>query len=232
MQRIAIVTGGNRGIGYEVCRGLVERDYHVLLASRDLGKGQQAADQLRTRKGMVTAYALDVTDAFSVRAFEEAVRREHGRADVLVNNAAVYLDEGTSIFDVPIERVRATFETNLYGPLMLCQAFLPLMIENRYGRIVNISSQAGQLSDISTFAPSYSLSKTALNGLTRILAQETRGQNIKVNSMCPGWVQTDMGGSGAPLTAEQGADTAIWLATLPDDGPTDGFFKERQPIEW
>jgi NAD(P)-dependent dehydrogenase (short-subunit alcohol dehydrogenase family) len=230
-QRVAIVTGGNRGIGLEICRGLARLDCHVILTSRDLQKGQQAVEQLRG-SGQITAHELDVTSAESVESLKAFVVREFNRVDVLVNNAAIYLDSGVSAFDVDLDTFHATMETNLYGPLRLCQAFVPMMRQQNYGRVVNVSSSAGQLSSMPGYSAAYRVSKTALNALTRVMAVEVRGKNVKINTMDPGWVRTDMGGSSAPRNVEQGADTAIWLATLPDDGPTNGYFRDRTPIEW
>jgi NAD(P)-dependent dehydrogenase (short-subunit alcohol dehydrogenase family) len=230
-QPIAIVTGGNRGIGVEICRGLARLGYHVILTSRDLQKGQQTAEHLRG-SGQITVHQLDVTSAESVQALKAYITQEFKRVDALVNNAAVYLDEGVSVLDVDMDTVRTTFETNLYGPFMMCQAFVPMMHQQNYGRVVNVSSEAGSIHSMPGYTAAYRMSKAALNALTRIVASEVRGKNIKVNSMCPGWVRTDMGGSGASRSPEQGADTAIWLATLPDDGPTNGYFRDRRPIDW
>jgi len=139
---------------------------------------------------------------------------------------------GSRVLDSKLVTWRDTLETNLIGPLLLAQVLVPLMKRNGYGRIVNVSSGQGQLSDMGVGTPAYRVSKTALNALTRTLAAELKGSGILVNSMCPGWVRTDMGGAGAPRTVEQGADTAVWLATLPDDGPSGGFFRDRRPIPW
>jgi NAD(P)-dependent dehydrogenase (short-subunit alcohol dehydrogenase family) len=152
-----------------------------------------------------------------------------------VNNAAAYLDEGVSVLDVELDTVRATMENNLYGPLLLCQALVPGMIRRGYGRVVNVSSGAGQLSSMADYAPSYSISKAGLNALTRMVADAARSagaKNVLVNAVDPGWVRTDMGGAGAPRSVEQGVDTIVWLATLPDGGPTGGFFHDRKPIPW
>jgi len=227
--RIALVTGGNRGIGLEICRELAALDYHVILASRDLAKGTQAAESLH---GRVTPCALDVTNADSIQQIHAFVQQEFGRLDVLVNNAAIYLDKGVSVLQVKVDTLKTTLETNLYGPLLLSQAFIPLMQVNNYGRIVNISSDVAIIENLAGWSTAYRLSKVGLNALTRMLAAEVSGINIKINSMSPGWVKTDMGGSGAPRSVEQGADTAVWLATLPDDGPTNGFFRDRKPIAW
>lgn len=231
-QRIILVTGGNRGIGFAICRALGKQGHAVILTGRDSASGERAAETLRREGSRVQFRTLDVTSAAHISDLAAWVQREFGRLDVLVNNAAVYLDEGVSVFDVPMDTVRTTLETNLYGPLMLCQAFVPLMKQRNYGRVVNVSSEAGSLESMNSVSPSYSISKAALNALTRIVADEVRGYNIKVNTMCPGWVRTEMGGSGAPRTPEEGADTAVWLATLPDTGPTNGFFRDRQPLPW
>jgi NAD(P)-dependent dehydrogenase (short-subunit alcohol dehydrogenase family) len=156
-----------------------------------------------------------------------------GRADVLVNNAGVMLDGGgRRIADLSLDVLQATLEVNLYGALRVTQALLPMMRRHRYGRIVNLSSGLGQLADMGSGTPAYRISKTALNAFTRILAAELEGTNIKVNSLCPGWVRTDLGGPNAPRSVEEGADTAVWLATLPDKGPSGGFFRDRKRIAW
>ena len=231
--RIALVTGGNRGIGFEICRQLATRGLAVILGARDAGEGKAAAKTLRDEGLPVEFHRLDVTSCRSIRACVAALAERRGRIDVLVNNAGVLLDpRGSRFLDSKLDTYRDTLEANLYGPLQLAQAVIPLMKGKRYGRIVNMSSGLGQLSEMGTGTPAYRLSKTSLNALTRILATEFHGNNILVNSVCPGWVRTRMGGEGASRTPAQGADTAVWLATLPDDGPTGGFFRDRQPIPW
>jgi NAD(P)-dependent dehydrogenase (short-subunit alcohol dehydrogenase family) len=234
--RIAVVTGGNRGIGFEVCRQLASTGLRVVLTGRDPSRAEEKAETLRGENLDVTAHPLDVTDDASVADLERFVRDRFGRLDVLVNNAGVSLDERLgirSILDAGIiDALRATMETNLYGPLRLCRTFVPLMREGGYGRVVNVSSQLGSLSNMAGGYQSYRLSKTALNALTRVLAADVKGSNILVNSACPGWVRTDMGGPNAPRAPEQGADTIVWLATLPDDGPNRGFFQDRKPLPW
>ena len=159
-----------------------------------------------------------------------------GRVDVLVNNAGVLLDgpeaNSASVLDVPVERMLASFRTNTVGALLTMQQVLPVMRKNGYGRIVNISSRAGQLEELRRGFPSYRISKTALNSLTRVAAAEFAGENIKINVMCPGWVRTGMGGAHAPLSVAEGAETAVWLATLADDGPTGRFFRQKQSLSW
>jgi len=233
-KRVAVVTGGNRGIGLELCRQLAKQGgIHVVLASRDAKKGEAAAKKLRDGRLDVESHALDVTGEASVHAFATWLENAHRRCDILVNNAGILADpRGTRVLDSKPETYRDTLETNLIGPLMMIQALVPLMKKNGYGRIVNVSSGQGQLSDMGVGTPAYRVSKTALNAFTRTLAAELRGSGILVNAMCPGWVKTDMGGAGAPRTVEQGADTAVWLATLPEDGPSGGFFRDRKPIAW
>jgi len=233
-KRIAIVTGGNRGIGFEICRQLGRHGgVHVVLTARDGTKGNAAARKLRDEGLDVEFYPLDVTSERSVKTFAGWLESACKRCDILVNNAGVMLDpRGSRVLDSKLVTWRDTLETNLIGPLLLAQALVPLMKRNGYGRIVNVSSGQGQLSDMGVGTPAYRVSKTALNALTRTLAADLKGSGILVNSMCPGWVKTDMGGAGAPRTVEQGADTAVWLATLPDDGPSGDFFRDRRPIPW
>jgi NAD(P)-dependent dehydrogenase (short-subunit alcohol dehydrogenase family) len=230
--KVAVVTGANRGIGFEICRQLARLGIHTILTSRDQAKGQ-AARQEMADAGLDIGYRqLEVTDAKSVPDLAAHIQQEYGRLDILVNNAGIAIDKGTSVLHTDLDTLRQTMETNLYGPLRLCQALVPLMRRQKVGRIVNISSSMGQLSSMGSEAPSYRMSKAALNALTRILAAYLEDTGILVNSMCPGWVRTDMGGRSASRSVEEGADTAVWLATLPDDGPTGGFFRDRKPIPW
>jgi len=230
--RIAVVTGSNRGIGFEVCRQLAQRGVRIILTSRDENKGQSAVRRLEAEGLEADYYPLDVTDPGSIQRLRDFVERQYGRLDILVNNAAVYLDDRHSLLAVDYDLLRLTMDTNAYGPLLLTQAFVPLMRKNGYGRIVNVSSGIGELSDLGSSWPAYRLSKILLNIQTRIIARELRGSNILINAMCPGWVRTDMGGPGAPLSIEEGADTIVWLALLPDGGPQGGYFRDRRPIDW
>lgn len=233
-KRVAVVTGGNRGIGFEICRQLAKRgSLRVVLTARDETKGGAAAKKLRDEGLDVECRPLDVTSERSVRALADHLAATHQRCDILVNNAGVMADpRGSRVLDSRLQTWRETLNTNLIGPLMIIQALVPLMKKHRYGRIVNLSSGQGQLAEMGPGTPAYRVSKTALNALTRTLAADLQGGGILVNSMCPGWVKTDMGGAGAPRTVEQGADTAVWLATLPDGGPSGGFFRDRKPIPW
>lgn len=235
--KIAVVTGGNRGIGHEICRQLARLGMRVVLASRDMASGEAACrkinDQASAGDGRVSMFKLDVTSGADIKALAVHVAAEFGRVDVLVNNAGIQIDpKGSRALNSSLQTYRDTFETNVLAPLALIQALMPLMKKNNYGRIVNVSSGLGQLSEMTSGTPAYRISKTALNALTRMVAAEAREFNILVNSMSPGWVKSDMGGPYAPRSLEQGAETATWLATLPDAGPSGGFFYERKPIAW
>jgi NAD(P)-dependent dehydrogenase (short-subunit alcohol dehydrogenase family) len=232
-KRLAVVTGGNKGIGYEICRQLARKGLRVVLTSRDAEKGGEARKRLERERLDVLHHPLDVTDQASVATIAGHLESEYDRVDVLVNNAGILIDSrSTSVLREKEETFRATLETNFYGALRMCQALVPLMQKNHYGRVVNLSSGLGQLDDMGDGTPAYRVSKTALNALTRMVASAVEGDNILVNSMCPGWVRTDMGGPGASRSVEQGAETAVWLATLPRDGPTGGFFRDKKPIPW
>lgn len=234
--RVALVTGANRGIGFEIARQLAHRGLLVALGSRDPAKGEAAAEQLRTEGLELPVIALDVAAPASCAKAVADVLDMFGRLDVLVNNAGVFLDRTdngqSSALAVSPENVAATLTTNVMGPLALIQAAVPAMQREGYGRIVNLSSSLGQLSEMSGNYVAYRMSKTALNAVTRTVAAELADTQIKINSMCPGWVRTEMGGPNASRSVEQGAETAIWLATLEDDGPSGGFFRDKAPIPW
>ncbi len=229
---VAIVTGGNRGIGLEVCSRLAASGRHVVLGSRSAAAGEKAARPLIARGLDVEPHPLDVTDGESVRALVEHVERSLGGADILVNNAGLLLDENGDVLEVDVQHFRDSMETNVYGPLRLAQAIMPGMIARGYGRVVNVSSGAGRISTMSDYAPPYSLSKAALNALTRLLAAAARGDDVLINAVDPGWVRTDMGGSAAPRSVAEGADTIIWCATLPKGGPSGRFFHDRKEVAW
>lgn len=238
--RIALVTGANRGIGLEVCRQLAALGFHVVLTARDPDKANAAVRSIAAhpsgpgagRLGSVVAAQLDVTDPGSLRRLVVDLEARQFAVDVLVNNAGILPGEDDGILDTPLADFRSAFDTNVIGAIAVSQALVPGMVERGYGRIVNVSSQAGQLSSMDTYAPAYSISKAALNAFTRQLAGETHGTDVLVNSACPGWVRTDMGGPGAPRSVEEGADTIVWLATLGPRGPNGGFFADRRKIDW
>ena len=230
-RRIALVTGGNRGIGLEACRQLAQLDIRVILGARDPAKGQAAASELRTAGLNVDARQLDVASVQSVRDCMNWLRNEVGRIDILVNNAAIMLEDAEDDLE-ELEIIRETMQTNVYGALLLSRMAIPIMKSRRYGRIVNLSSSMAALSEMGAGYIAYRLSKTGVNVMTRVVAAETEGMGILVNSLDPGWVQTSMGGSRAPRSLAEGADTITWLATLPDSGPTGLFFRDRKPIPW
>jgi NAD(P)-dependent dehydrogenase (short-subunit alcohol dehydrogenase family) len=227
---VALVSGSNRGIGREVARQLAELGHHVIVTARDLGAAERTTKELGGGRVSVQPEQLDVTDPESVERLAGRLEVDPGRLDVLVNNAGVQGEVATNAATAPLDDVHETMETNLFGAWRLTQALLPLLRTSPRARIVNVSSGAGQLSDMNGGYPGYRISKTALNALTRVLANEETG--ILTNSMCPGWVRTDMGGSAAPRSVEEGADTAVWLAIIPDNGPSGGFFRNREPIPW
>jgi NAD(P)-dependent dehydrogenase (short-subunit alcohol dehydrogenase family) len=231
--RVVVVTGGNRGIGLEICHQLAKLDFTVVLTSRLEKDGLEAVTDFNKRKLPVHYHPLDVTNATQILKLKDFLTKKFGRCDGLVNNAGIFLEskDGT-FFNTDVSTLRQTMETNVYGPYLLCQTLVPLMKENDYGRIVNISSGLGQLNDMGGAYPAYRMSKTAINTITRVLAAELAGTNILVNSMCPGWVKTRMGGTGAIRPVEEGADTAVWLTALPDGGPTGKIFRDRKEVPW
>src|SRR5215218_5320250 len=228
---VALVSGSNRGIGREVARQLAELGHHVIVTARNADAAADTARALSDGGRLsIQAEQLDVADPVSVERLGDRLLREPGRLDALVNNAGVMGEVGSNVATAPLDDAHGTMETNLFGAWRLTQALLPLLRRSPSARIVNVSSGAGQLADMNGGYPGYRVSKTALNALTRVLSNEESG--ILVNSICPGWVRTDMGGAGAPRSVEEGADTAVWLATLPDDGPSGAFFRGRKPIAW
>ena len=230
--KIALVTGANRGIGFEICRQLAHENIRVILTARDESKGKAACEKLAAEGSELFFQQLDVSDSNSVKNLADYVRKKFNRLDILINNAGIYIDQGKLAQNVELDTLRSTLETNLIGPLSLCQNFIPLMKKHNYGRIVNVSSSMGAFNEMGSGSASYRISKTALNSMTSILANELKGSNILVNTMSPGWVRTDMGGNNATRSVEQGADTAIWLATFPDNGPSGKFFQDRKEIPW
>ena len=234
--RVALVTGGNRGIGFEVAKQLGKRRNCIILGSRDLRRGELAAEKLASSNIEVTSAQLDVTNQDQVDKVMRRIQSDFGQLDILVNNAGIMIDDDKpSVTNLDV--LRTTLETNLLGAWRLCKAFIPLMEKNHYGRIVNVSSGAGSFpggmaKKSGYWRPAYSLSKTSLNALTLMLASELQGTNILVNAAYPGHTRTDMGGPNAPRSVEEGADTVVWLATLPDDGPTGGVFLDRKRVDW
>ena len=236
-QQVALVTGFNRGIGFEIAKQLALKKIQVVLTSRNPTNGEAALRKLaRDGAKKVVFMQLDVSNQVSVDGLSNEVEKTFGRLDILVNNAGILIDRDDVVAsNADLEIVKATLETNLIGAWRMCKAFIPLMKKNGYGRIVNVSSGAGEFEYMATsggYWPAYSVSKASLNALTVMLASELRGTNILVNAVCPGWVRTDMGGSNAPRSVEEGAATPVWLATLPEGGPTGHNFYDKKQISW
>ena len=227
MELIILVSGGNRGIGKEICRQLAYMGHTVYLGSRDIRAGESVADSL---KGNVIPVRLDVTNEEDIRAAYSKIEADQGRLDVLINNAGIYIGS-KGLRNPDLKAIRDTFEANFFGPIHMNSIFLPLLKNSNQGRIINISSGMGALKDLTGGYAGYRLSKTGLNAQTILLANELSGDGIRVNSMCPGWVRTDMGGAGASRSVEKGAETAVWLATEKDI-PTGKFFRDKKVIPW
>ena len=226
MSTISLVTGANRGIGREVCRQLAELGHTVILTARDAAAAAEAA-----RAVDAEARQLDVTDPASVARAARWTQDRYGKLDVLVNNAAITYDTWQRAVTADLAVVREAAETNLCGPWLMVQEFLPLLRNSDHPRIVNVSSEAASLASLGGGTPAYTASKVALNALTRMLADELHQDRVLVNAVCPGWVATDMGGPGGRPVAE-GAASVVWAATLPDSGPTGGFFRDGRPLPW
>ena len=230
-KRVALVTGANRGLGFETCRQLAQLGLTVVLSARDLTRGEIAARQLIEEGLDVIFYELDVSKQNHMSRIVRQVEQQFGRLDVLVNNAAILYDTWHSAVNADLDVVNQALKTNLYGPWKLSQVCIPLMKRNKYGRIVNVSSGAGSLHYMTSGSPAYSVSKAALNAFSRVLAADLHGTGILVNSVDPGWVATDMGGRGGrPI--EEGAKGIVWAAILPDNGPSGGFFFDGKPSPW
>jgi NAD(P)-dependent dehydrogenase (short-subunit alcohol dehydrogenase family) len=231
MTRTALVTGANRGIGLAVARGLARKGLAVVLTARDVDSGRAAADALRAEGHAVRFEAFDVARPDAARALAGRLAAEGVAVDVLVNNAGIEpRGDALAVGDADL---RAAIETNFVGPWLACRAFLPAMIAAGYGRVVNVTSDYGSFGRGLDGPGAYSVSKAALNAATLKLAQAIpKGADVKVNAMNPGWVRTRMGGDDAARSPEEGADTVLWLATLPKNGPSGGFFEDRKPLPW
>jgi NAD(P)-dependent dehydrogenase (short-subunit alcohol dehydrogenase family) len=228
---VAVVTGANRGIGREVVRVLAEAGFRVVLGSRSLERGEEAAAALGGARAGIVACALDVADDASVTAAAAWVNDAFGRCDALVNNAAIDYDTDARATTADLARVHTALETNLFGAWRTTLALLPLLRRSPHPRVVNVSSGSGSLAEMGAGTPAYSVSKAALNALTRIMAAELRSDRVLVNAVCPGWVATDMGGAGGRPVAD-GAASVTWAVLLDDDGPSGGFFRDGRPVAW
>jgi NAD(P)-dependent dehydrogenase (short-subunit alcohol dehydrogenase family) len=230
--KVVLLTGGNRGIGREIVRQLARRGFRVTIGARDEASGRQAADEVRAEGGAASFLPLDVSDSAGVRAAAAAFAGHADRLDVLINNAGVYPDKGVDILTAPRDLFVRTFQTNTFGPVEVTQAFLPYLRKSPAARVINVSSGYGHLDGLSPGVPTYCLSKLALNGVTLMLSQALRPDGIAVNSMCPGWVRTEMGGPNAARSVEEGADTGVWLADEAPQDLTGRFFRDRKEIPW
>ncbi|MBC6473576.1 MAG: SDR family NAD(P)-dependent oxidoreductase [Hormoscilla sp. GM102CHS1] len=231
--KTALVTGGNKGIGFAICKGLINLGFDVIIAARSLAKGKEAAAQLKSPDSRIAAMQLDVTDDPSIFLAAQALTRSCHRLDVLINNAGILPDRGLNLLNISRDMLDLTMHTNAFGAVSVTQAFLPLLAKSDAGRIINVSSGYGQLNTLSASVPAaYGLSKLALNGATIMLADTLRSQGIAVYAMCPGWVRTDMGGAAATRSPGEGADTAIWLATSAGPELSGKFFVDRQEISY
>lgn len=232
VKQVALVTGGNRGIGYELVKQLALTGFKVIMTSRDPEAGNEAFQKLKELDLDVSCVEMDVANLESIQQASDTLNEKYGRLDVLINNAGVYLDENEKLLDMDPTILEKTMETNFFGVYHVIRSFIPLMQKQGYGRIINISSEYGTISEMSSpGVGAYKLSKFALNGLTQLVAAELKG-DIKVNAVDPGWVSTDMGGPSAPRTPKQAAESILWLATIGAEGPTGGFFRNGDKIRW
>ncbi|MCO6440196.1 MAG: SDR family NAD(P)-dependent oxidoreductase [Nitrococcus mobilis] len=239
-RRIAVITGANRGLGFETARQLARRGYKAVLTSRDAVQGKAAADKLQGEALDVGYHPLDVTRADSVQRLAEFLDNAFGRLDALVNNAGIFPERAIAhgarsapnVFEMPLELLHENLQTNAFGALRLIQTIMPLMRRHGYGRIVNISSGYGQLAHMARGFPAYRMSKAMLNVITCLVAAELEAENIKINSVDPGWVRTRMGGTQATYSPAEAAEWVVEAVTLPDAGPSGVFLKHGQPIEW
>ncbi|WP_342045235.1 SDR family oxidoreductase [Bacillus sp. OTU530] len=231
-KQVALVTGGNRGIGYELVKQLALKGFKVILTSRNAENGHEAAQKLKQSDLDVSFVVMSVDNQESIHQAAIIVNDRYGRLDVLINNAGVYLDGNQKLLNMEPSILEKTMATNFFGAYHVIRSFIPLMEKQGYGRIINISSEYGAMSEMSyQGVGAYKLSKLALNGLTRLVAAEING-DIKINAVDPGWVSSDMGGPSAPKTPKQAAESILWLATIGPEGPNGEFFRDEKQIEW
>jgi len=229
--KTVLVTGANKGIGREVAGQLARKGFHVFVAARNPDAGRKAADEIAKQSGKATFIEVDVTDNASVRAAAREFSKIADHLDVLVNNAGIMMDGDDAILEVSDNIFRRTIETNVLGALRATRAFTPLLVKSKAPRVINVSSSGGQLTGgADGWSPAYCISKTALNGVTSQLAAAL--PKLAVNSVCPGWVRTDMGGRNATRSVEEGADTIVWLASEAPQGLTGKFLRDRKEIPW
>lgn len=228
---IALVTGANRGLGLETTRQLAEKGYRVILTSRS-ESGREAAQAFRGQGLDVVFHQLDVTDGQSIAELDEYLNENYDRLDVLINNAGIHYDTFQNTLNADFAIVEEALRVNALGPWRVSKALMPMLKKSESSCIVNVSSSSGSFADSWPGTPAYSMSKTALNMLTIKMAADLEGTSVKVNSVCPGWVRTDMGGPEAPRDVTEGAGSILWAALLPEDGPSGGFFRDGEAISW
>lgn len=232
-QHTALITGANKGIGKEIARQLAQRGFAVFIGARDMAKGRETAEELSQQGYEATFIPLDVTDPVSIKNAFGTLSQKASHLDVLVNNAAVLEDHGEDIIKLNVEMLERTFDANVAGPILVTQDALPYLLKAPDGaRVINVSSGVGALHSMQTYAPAYSISKTALNAVTRQFAGALREQNVAVNCVDPGWVLTDMGGPNASRPVEKGAETIVWLATDAPQSETGKFWHDKQVVAW
>lgn len=231
MDRIALISGANRGIGHEIGKQLLEVGWNVVFTARNMHEGRPMVNKLRERWKSAWFHQLDVTDEQSISDVADYVVDTCGRLDVLINNAAIMIEGKHRAMEVELEDLHKTMATNFYGPLMLTRTMVPLLKDSKDARVINVSSRMGQLSAMGGGHAAYRISKTAMNALTVVMAKELEEEGIRINSICPGWVCTDMGGPNANKSIKEGADTAVWLATA-DEIETGKFYADRKVIPW
>jgi NAD(P)-dependent dehydrogenase (short-subunit alcohol dehydrogenase family) len=233
MKKIAVVTGALKGIGLQVAKDLARKDHGVILSGRDEIRGKTLQEQLARDGLKVSFHCLDVGNPESIEDFTARLLREFGHIDILVNNAGICPQDREDGDTEPlIDGIERAFQTNALGPYLLCRRLLPSMLKNNFGRVVNVSTGMAQLSDMNAGSPAYRMSKVALNAVTRMFADQCKGKNVLVNSVCPGWVRTDMGGPGATRSLEQGSASILWAVNLGEDGPNGGFFRDGKRLDF
>ena len=230
---IAIVTGANRGLGRGVVTGLAQLGIHVIATGRKMPELEEVVNECRQMNLSAESFYCDVTDESSINLLAEYTESSFSKLDILVNNAGLLPDRlYQTLPEIPIQNLHDAFNTNALGAYRMMLKFLPLLQKSQMARVVNVSSLAGQLSQMQGRLPAYRTSKAALNALTRVVAAEYSNEKLKINAVCPGWVKTAMGGRNAPLSVEEGAAGILWAATLGPDGPSGGFFTQQKPLDW
>lgn len=231
-QRVAVVTGASQGVGFEICRQLAQQKIQVILTARNSERGEAAAHHLQQEGYTVSFHPLDITQPTQIADLIHSISTQFGQLDILVNNAGIYLDQHQPALTITPELIAQAVQTDVCGTFAMCQAVIPLMKAQQYGRIVNLSSRTSRLDQMNNLGLTYKISKSSINVMTVVLAQEVASHNILINAVNPGWIRTEMGGDQATCSPIAGADGPVWLATLPDSSPTGCFFDGRVIQPW